>query len=438
MVSNNIRFQPLCTALLLAACLCQWQAAAQATRASGIMLDRIVAVVNDGVVLQSELDRQVASITARLNAENVQLPPRELLVSQILERLILEEIQMQRAARLGLQISDDMLNAAMSRIAQRNNISLSQLPAILAQQGLDYTSYRDDVRREMTLEQLRSRDLLSRVDVTREEAEQYLATQDALDNSQYEIAQILIAVSSDATPEDVAAAEQRANEVYEKLENGEDFGRMAVSYSRGQQALQGGLIGWRRRQELPTIFADIVADLDEGGFSAPIRSNSGFHIVKLNQKRGQQIKTVIVTERNVRHILVEVNELRTEAAAEAKAQTLHSRLVDGEDFAELARNESDDLGSATSGGDLDWTGPGTFVPPFEARLAEMQPGELSEPVKTQFGWHIIELLDTRQQDKTEEARINEAAGQIRVRKAQEESESWLLRMRDEAFVDIRL
>lgn len=403
-----------------------------------VFLDGIVAVVNEGVVLRSELDRQVEAISTQLLVNNVELPPADVLESQILERLIIEELQIQRAERLGIEISDDMVNAGISRVAQRAGITLAQLPETLAAEGIDYIAYRESVRREMTLDQLRQRDLMGRISVTKEEAEQYLATESASDNNEYEISQILIPAPSDADPDKLEELKKKIDDIHAQLEDGKDFGSMAVSFSAGQNALTGGKIGWRKHSELPKQFADAVATLTPGNFSAPIRSNSGFHIVRLDNKRGDSRPPVIVTEFMARHILVEVNEIRTDAAAEAKAQTLYERIRDGEDFTEIARNESDDRGSATSGGKLGWSGPGMFVPPFEAKLNELEIGELSEPVKTKFGYHVIELMDKRQSDKTEEALLNQAAGQIRVRKAQEETESWLLRMRDEAFVDIRL
>lgn len=404
----------------------------------GVVLDGIVAVVNDGVVLRSELNIQVKSISTQLLANDVELPPHDVLEKQILERLVIEELQVQRAERLGIDVSDDMVNAGISRVAQRAGITLNQLPEALKAEGIDYIAYRENVRREMTLDQLRQRDLMGRISVTKEEAEQYLATASAADNNEYEISQILIPVPSDADLEMIDELEAKIDDVHAQLEDGKDFGGMAVGFSAGQNALSGGKIGWRKHSELPKLFADAVATLTPGKFTAPIRSNSGFHIVRLDDKRGNSRPPVIVTEWQARHILIEVNEIRTDAAAEAKAQTLYERIRDGENFGELARNESDDRGSATSGGNLGWSGPGTFVGPFEAKLKELEIGGLSTPVKTQFGYHLIELIDKRQSDKTEQALLNEAAGQIRVRKAQEETESWLLRMRDEAFVDIRL
>ncbi|MFK8028607.1 MAG: peptidylprolyl isomerase [Gammaproteobacteria bacterium] len=432
-ILNNRRF--LITAWLL---ITSFGAQAQDNPGTGAFLDGIVAVVNDGVVLRSELDRQVEAISTQLLVNDVELPPADVLEKQILERLVIEEIQIQRAGRLGIGVTDDMVNAGISRVAQRAGITLSDLPEVLAQQGVDYISYRDNVRREMTLDQLRQRDLMGRISVTKEEAEQYLASANAADDNEYEISQILIPAPSDGDPEVLAELQAKIDDIHAQLEDGKDFGSLAVSFSAGQNALSGGKIGWRKHSELPKLFADAVATLTPGKFSTPIRSNSGFHIVRLDDKRGNSRPPVIVTEFQPRHILIETNEIRTESAALAKAQTLYQRLSNGEDFTELAKNESDDRGSATSGGDLGWSGPGVFVPPFEAKLRELEVGELSGPVKTQFGYHIIELMDKRQSDKTEEAILNEAAGQIRVRKAQEESESWLLRMRDEAFVDYRL
>lgn len=408
------------------------------TAAPGVLLDRIVAVVNEGVVLHSDLDRQVKAFTAQLQERNVELPPPDVFEKQILERLIVEELQFQRAENLGLKVTDEVVNSAVSAIAQRNNVEFEQLPAILASQGVDYLAFREGIRRELILEQLRNRDLLGRINVTKEEAEQYILNQDADDSSEYEISQILLTVPSDASLEEVARVEKEIQAVHARLEEGAEFANMAVSYSSGQQALQGGKIGWRKKQELPTMFAKIVAALAPGEFSKPIRSNSGFHLVRLDQKRGDTRKPIIVTEYHARHILVAPSEIRTDAAAQAKAMTLRGRLLAGEDFAELARNNSDDHSNSGAGGDLGWAGPHTYVEEFGRALTQLSPGELSEPVRTAFGWHLIELLEVRQEDKTAESRLNEAANQIRARKAQDEAESWLLRMRDEAFVDYRL
>lgn len=403
---------------------------------TGVLLDRIVVVVNDGVVLQSEVERQTASIVARLRMEGMQMPPREVLVKQIVEKLIMDKIQLQRADRLGINVSDDQLNAALATVAQRNQISLSQLPEALAAQGISYADYREDIRNEMRIEQLRNRDLIPRIDISRKEVEDFLKRRGKNADSDYDISHILISVSPAASAEERAEAKKRADEIYERLRDGEDFAQLAIAYSNGQQALEGGRIGWRKAEQLPTLFADQVLAMKPGDVSEPIASGSGFHIVRLNELRGAE--PVIVTQRHARHILISPNELRSDAEAKAIAADLRARIAAGEDFVALAKQHSDDKVSAVDGGDLDWANPGTFVPQFEAQLDRMQPGDVSEPVRTPFGWHIIELLGTREKDNSEEQSMQEAYIAIRGRKLQQETERWLLQLRDEAYVDYRI
>ena len=409
--------------------------AAEPLTGSGQLIDRIVAIVNDGVVLESEVMQQGAAIVARLRADGVQLPPAEVLQRQIVERLVVEKIQLQRAERLGITITDDQLNNALGTVARRNNISLAQLPDALAEQGIDYTAYRADVRREMTIDQLRNRDLVPRIAITRDEVETYLASQGD-DENEYDISHILIAVPPGATKEDRERAEALVNELHDRAENGEDFAQLAVAHSNGQQALEGGKIGWRKAEQLPTLFSDVVVEMNPGSVSDPIPSSSGFHLVRLDQTRGRE--PVMVTQRMARHILISPNELKTDTNARDEIAALAQRIKQGEDFAELAREFSDDKGTATKGGELGWAAPGSYVPQFEAALNEMSPGQMSEPVRSSFGWHLIELMDVREIDNSEEASLNQAYGEVRSRKLQQETERWLMQLRDEAFVDYRL
>ncbi|MFK8015152.1 MAG: peptidylprolyl isomerase [Gammaproteobacteria bacterium] len=409
--------------------------AAEPLDGSGQLLDRIVAVVNDGVVLQSEVATRGSAIVARLRADGVQLPPADVLEKQIVEKLVVDTIQLQRAERLGVSITDDQLNSALGSVAERNGISLTQLPDALAQQGVDYAAYRDDIRREMMIEQLRNRDLVPRVTITRKEVEDYVKRRDAGGNTDYEISHILISVPPGASPEDREQAEALANELYERANSGEDFAQLAVAHSKGQQALEGGKIGWRKAEQLPTLFADTVLEMEAGQVAEPIASGSGFHLVKLDQTRGAA--PVMVTQRLARHILISPNELLTDTGARDKLITIAQDIKDGEDFAALAKEHSDDKGTGSKGGDLGWANSGTYVPEFEAALDAMQPGDMSDPVRSPFGWHLIELMDTREKDNSEEASLNEAYGQVRARKLQQETERWLLQLRDEAFVDYR-
>jgi peptidyl-prolyl cis-trans isomerase SurA len=406
---------------------------------TGKLLDRIAAVVNDGVVLQSELDEQVIAISERLRGQKLELPPDNVLRQQVLERLVLQELQMQRANRAGLKIPDDALNSALQDVAQRNNIPLSQLPEALAAQGIDYASYRDSMRRELTLQLLRQRDVLQRITVTPREVDQYLERQKNApsESGEYDVSHILIAVPQAATPEQLDAADKRAKDVYTRAKAGEDFAKLAVAYSNSQTALEGGALGWRKGTELPTFLTDLIARLKPGAVSEPLRTPTGYHIIKLNAVRGTN-EQVIVDQVHARHILMKTNELQDDATVRQKLGKLRERILGGEDFAGLASTTSEDPGSASEGGDLGWTGPGTFVPEFEQTLAGLKENEISEPFHTQFGWHIVQLLARRKFDSTDELKRRHAAEAIRNSHADEETELWLRRMRDDAYVEYKL
>jgi peptidyl-prolyl cis-trans isomerase SurA len=419
------------------------QGAAQAqTRelaTKGVMLDRVAAVVNDGVVLNSELDDQVTAVSERLRTQKLELPPQNVLRQQVLERLILQEIQAQRANRAGLKVPDDALNSALQEVAQRNNIPLSQLPAALAQQGIDYATYREEMRKELTLGLLRQRDVLQRISITPHEVDQFLAKQANVpsENNQYNVSHILIAVGQTATPEQLDQAAKRAADVAKRAQGGEDFAKLAVAYSNAQTALDGGALGWRKGSELPTFLTDIVVKLKPGQVSDPLRTPTGFHIVKLNETKGAEEKA-IVEQVHVRHILMKTTELADDATVRQKLEQLRERILKGEDFAGLASITSEDPGSAAQGGDLGWAGPGSFVPEFEAALAKLSDQEISEPFHTQYGWHIAQLLGRRKFDNTDELKRRQAMDAIRASKADEETELWLRRLRDEAYVETKL
>jgi len=404
----------------------------------GELVDGIAAVVNDGVVLKSELAEETQRIVRRLQAQGTQVPPQRSLVPQVLERLIINRIQLQRCERVGIQVSDETLNNALANIAQHNNVTIAQLPQMLAAEGIDYQQYRREMRDQIAIEQLRQRDVLARISVTPREIDEYLARQAgrASFNMEYDISQILVAVSVTATPDVVAAAEKKANDLYQRLKAGEDFAQLAVTNSDGQQALEGGSLGWKRGDELPTLFADVVPGLQKGQVAEPIRSASGFHLVRLNDRRGGD--PIIEQQVHVRHILIAPNEVLDSDAAREKIQGIRQRIVAGDDFATVARAVSDDPGSKTEGGDLGWTGPGTFAPEFQTVVDGIAPNTLSEPFRTRFGWHILEVLGRRTQDTTEEVKRQQAALAIRNSKLGEETEIWMHRLRDQAFVETRI
>ena len=424
-----------------AALLFQATASAQTRELAtkGEMLDRVAAVVNDGVVLNSELDDQMAIIGERLRAQKLELPPENVLRQQVLERLILQEIQAQRATKAGLKVPDETLNSALQDVAQRNGIPLSQLPDALKQQGIDYASYREDVRKELTLGLLRQRDVLQRIAITPREIDTYLdkeQKQPAAD-MEYDVSHILIAVPQEATPAQLDAAAKLAQDVDTRAKGGEDFAKLAVAYSKSQTALDGGHLGWRKGGELPTFLADTIAKLKPGEVSEPLRTPTGFHIIRLNDMRGSG-KKAIENQVHVRHILMKTNALNDDALVRQKLETIRERILKGEDFAGLAQTTSEDPGSQSQGGDLGWTGPGTFVPEFEAAISGLKDNEISEPFHTQYGWHIVQMLGRREFDNTDELKRRQAIEAIRASKADEETELWLRRLRDEAYVETKL
>jgi len=403
----------------------------------GTLLDRIAAVVNDGVVLESEVDDQMKEVTARLQAQNMALPPESVLRTQVLNRLILQRIELEQAGRDGITISDDQLNAALEDVAQRNNIPFSDLPTVLSQQGIDYASYRNEMRQQLTIGLLRQRDVLQRIDVTPREIDQFLAKQakQPATNAEYNVSHILIAVPPNATPEQIAQAQQRANDVYQRASKGEDFAKLAVAYSNSEDALDGGSLGWRQGSELPTFLTSLILGLKPGQVGAPLRTPTGFHIVKLNQVRTQEKKD-IVEQIHVRHILLKTNALQDDATVKQRLEQIRQAILKGESFGVAAAASSQDPGSASDGGDLGWQSPEVFDPTFSAAVEKLQVGEISEPFKTQYGWHIAQLLGRRDHDETQEVKRLNAMEAIRASKADEDTEIWLQHLRDDAYVKI--
>ena len=426
--------------LLLTACCVSLQAFAQTREieTQGDLLDRIAAVVNDGVVLQSEVDAKLADVKERLRTQQQQMPPDAVIRQQILETLIVQEAEMQRADRAGIKVSDETLNNAMTEVAQRNGLSLQQLPQALATQGVDYGIYRDSMRRELTLRLLQQRDVVGKIAVTAREIDTYLDRQarHPSANAEYNVSHILIAVPQEATTAQLEAAQKKANDVYQRAKAGEDFANLAIANSNSQTALEGGALGWRKGTELPTTLADTVLSLKVGEVSAPVRAPTGFNIVRVNEVRNLEKKDVVEQVR-VRHILMRTNELQDDATVKLKLDNIRKRILAGEDFAGLAQTSSQDVGSASDGGLMDWTTSDTFVPEFAKVVDGLQVNEISEPFKTQYGWHIVQLVGRRKYDDTKELQVKQAQDQIRASRVDEETELWLRRLRDEAYVDLK-
>ena len=404
----------------------------------GEMLDRIAAVVNDGLVLKSELDAQIDSVTKRLQEQKVELPSQSVLRQQVLDRLILQEIQAQRAKRVGLTISDEQLNGALQEIAQRNKIPFDQLPTALEAQGVDYKQYRESMRKELTLSTLRQRDVIAHITVTPHELDQFLTRQaSAAANDEFNVSHILLSLPEAATPQQLEDISRKAQDLAGRATKGEDFGQLAIANSNSQTALDGGSLGWRKGAQLPQFILDLVTKMKPGEVSAPVRTPSGFHVVKLNERRGGESQ-VIVNQVHVRHILLKPNELDDDETVRQKLSKLRDRINKGESFAGIASATSEDPGSAPDGGDLGWSGPGTFVPEFDKSIADLKVNDISEPFKTRYGWHIVQMLGTRTYDSTDDVRRQRAFAAIRESKADEETELWLRRLRDEAFVEIKM
>lgn len=423
-------------AALLVSGSAQAQTRELATR--GELLDRVVAIVNDGVVLDSDLEKQIQAVTARLREQKLELPAQNVLRQQVLDRLVLQEIQIQHAGHAGVKVSDENVNQALEDVAKRNNMTLAQLPDAMAQQGIDYATYREEIRKEITLQLLRQRDVLQHISVTPREIDQFLDKQRKAPSAanEYNVSHILIAVGQEASPTQLDAAGKRAQDVYERAKGGEDFAKLALAYSNSQTALEGGALGWRKGSELPTFLTDVVARLKPGDVSEPLRTPTGYHIVKLNEVRGATAQAV-EDQVHVRHILMKTNELADDATVRSKLMALRERILKGEDFAGLAQVNSEDAGSAVDGGDLGWSGPGTFAPAFEQAIAGLKDNEISEPFKSQFGWHIAQMLGHRRIDNSDELRRRQAMDAIRASKADEATELWLRQMRDEAYVEYK-
>jgi len=406
--------------------------------AHGELLDRIAAIVNDGLVLKSDLDEQMESVVKRLQEQKIEMPPQSVLRQQVLERLILQEIQMQRAKHVGLTISDEQLNSALQDIAQRNKIPFDQLPTALAAQGVDYKQYRESMRKELTLTTLRQRDVIAHINVTPRELDQYLARQQtAAANDEFNVSHILLSLPEAATPKQLDEIAHKAQDVAARASKGEDFGQLAIANSNSQTALDGGQLGWRKGTQLPQFILELVVKMKPGDVSEPVRTPSGFHIVKLNERRGGEAK-VVINQIHLRHILMKPNELDDDETVRQKLNKLRDRILKGEDFAGIASTASEDPGSAPDGGDLGWAGPGTFVPEFDKAIEDLKVNEISEPFKSRYGWHIVQMLGTRTYDSTDDVRRQRAFAAIRESKADEETELWLRRLRDEAFVETKM
>ncbi len=414
-------------------------AGAEELSETGEFLDGVAAIVNEGVVLKSQLADQLDMIQTNAARQGMQLPPPEVLEEQVLERLIVSEIQLQRAERIGLQVSDEMLNQSIAGIAAQNNVPFEEMPQLLAEDGVDYADFRRQLREEITVNQLRRIEVAQSINVTDREIEQCIADleDNVVANSEYELSHILLPVPETSDAGEVAAVEELAQQIYAQLQNGADFRQLAAQYSKGPTALEGGSLGWMQGQQVPTLFTDVLQDMGKGDISEPIRAAASFHIVKVDDLRSA-VQRSEVNQAKVRHILVSPNEIIDDATAKQRLEEALAKIRAGEDFGEQAKLLSDDPGSANLGGDLGWAGPGVFAPEFEKAIADSEIGVVTEPFRTQFGWHILEVTDRRVYDNTEDLKRQNCVAKIRNGKLEEESQLWIQRLRDEAFVEKRI
>jgi peptidyl-prolyl cis-trans isomerase SurA len=402
-------------------------------------LDRIIAVVNNDVITEIELDTEVSNIKKQLRQQNTKFPSDAILKKQLLERMILREIQLQMAKRVHLRVDDEMLNRTLDNIAAQNKLSLNDLRESLEREGIDFSLFRENIRHEIIINQLQQRQVHNRISVTKQEIDRFLKNLELRGNksTEYHIGHILIAIPEAASAEQISEAKEKSSSIIKILREGGDFAKTAITMSDGQQALEGGDIGWRRFEALPTLFSEWVNKQDVGEVSHPIRSPSGYHIIKLFGKRDNK-QQYVVTQTHARHILIRTGEFSSNNEARNRIVKLRERILAGEDFAKLARAFSDDPGSATNGGDLGWVNPGEMVPPFEQAYKKLNKNQLSDPVQTRFGWHIIEVLGTRTRDNTESVKYKKAQETIRARKVEPALQNWLRRLRSDAFVENRL
>jgi peptidyl-prolyl cis-trans isomerase SurA len=401
-------------------------------------LDKIVAIVDNDVVMQSQLDQRVHEVQQTIAKRGGAVPPASVLDQQVLERLIVENLQLQIGERSGIRITDEELNQAIGTIAQRNNMSLEQFRAALAHDGLSFDDAREQVRREMVISRVRQRRVAERIQVSEQEVKNFLASDlgKMQLSEEFRLANILIPTPESASSSAIQAAARQAGEIYQQLKQGADFAQLAIARSASETALEGGEMGWRKAAQLPPPFDRMLSSMAVGDVTEPVRTPGGFIILKLQEKRGGQ--TQLRDEVHVRHILIKPSEIRSEAETKVLAQRLYDRIQAGEDFAELAKSFSEDPGSALNGGDLNWIDPNALVPEFREVMANAPQGQVSKPFKTQYGWHVLEVLGRRATDSTAQAREQQALTVLRNRKYDEELQSWLRQIRDEAYVEIKL
>jgi peptidyl-prolyl cis-trans isomerase SurA len=401
-------------------------------------MDRIVAIVDQTVITEQELESRIRTLTAQLTKKGAELPPENVLRKQILERLISDALQLQYAAQTGLKVDDNQLDKTIERIAEQNQMSVKEFGDALIADGITMAKFRADIRNEITIARLREREVESRVNVSESEIDNFLTTQASSNENrdEFEISHILIRTPEEGSTEDVQKAKAKVDEAIKALQDGASFAKVSASYSDAPNALEGGNLGWKAAAQLPALFLDALKNMQAGDTTPALRSPNGFHILKLTNKRGGN-SPLVIEQTHARHILIKLTEVVSEKDGKQKMDNIKDRLDNGEKFEVLARQFSED-GTASSGGDLGWVNPGDTVPQFEKAMNELKDNQISEPVRSPFGWHIIQVLERRKQDMSKEAARLKARQEIRARKADEAYQDWLRELRDRAYVEYRL
>ena len=429
-----MKLKHLTTSLLCMACLYLPNAFAEEVS----LIDRIVAVVDNDVITRAELDERIKQIVDQLAKQGTPLPPRAALEKQVLERLITDRLQFQHAAQTGVRVDDAQLDKTIERIAEQNKMEVEEFRAALEADGVSYRKFREDIRKEIILARLKEREVDNRVTVTEAEIDNLLTTKSSRQENvdEYNLGHILVRVPEQGSPEDLQKLKAKADEALKKLQEGADFGQISAGYSDAPNAMEGGKLGWKKPTDLPTLFQDGLKSLKAGEVSGILRSSNGFHILKMFERRGTNTP-LMVMQTQARHILIKQSEVLSDADAKHRMDDIKERLDNGGNFAELARQYSED-GTANKGGDLGWINPGDTVPEFEKVMNELKPGQISEPLKSRFGWHIIQVMERREQDMSRESARFKARQEIKARKAEESFQDWIRELRDRAYVEYRL
>ena len=401
------------------------------------LLDKVIAVVDDDVVLQSELDHRLVAVYAQIQKAGTKAPPQDILIQQVLDRLISERLQLNIAYSAGVRISDEEVNQTIGRIVQNGNMTMDQYVEQIHAQGSTIASIREDIRDELTIVRVQQGRVMRRIRISEQELDNFLNSEEGrfLTSPDVNIGQILLPVPTGSSSIETEAILARANDLVVQINAGTDFRQLAIANSADQSALQGGDLGWRKMAQLPSIFIQAVEKLDLGQISAPIRSAAGFHLLKLYERRGGGKR--LVEQHFARHILIKPNQIRDEETTVAQLAELRKRVLEGEDFGALSKEFSEDPGSALKGGELGWSTPGMFVPEFEQTMNSIAIDEVSEPFRSQFGWHILQVTERREQDFSDNILRNGAENMLRQRKFEEELQVWLQEIRDEAFIEIK-